>query len=282
MSEADIKERFQTLSDSFLDYLFEIRGYSDTSIITYEIVLRQMLEVSHIYEEESRTIVDITPFRFNIVSNHKRTIAKKLSAVRSFVKYLEEHCGYTIKVIGDESIKIPQGLPKPIDEIYIEEVLQSVTIEERLLIFMLYGLGIRISELSNLEIKDIKGRWVKIEGKGKKQREVPILPVVQQIIELYIKEHSPQKYLFEKGKAPLNSAQLRYKLMKPFRALGLKATPHQLRHSFASHLLNNGARISDVSELLGHASMATTQIYTKLGDKRKKQDYMKAHPLAGL
>jgi len=70
--------------------------------------------------------------------------------------------------------------------------------------------------------------------------------------------------------------------MKPFRALGLKATPHQLRHSFASHLLNNGARISDVSELLGHASMATTQIYTKLGDKRKKQDYMKAHPLAGL
>ena len=187
-----------------------------------------------------------------------------------------------IKVIGDESIKIPQGLPKPIDEIYIEEVLQHVTLEEKLLIFMLYGLGIRISELSKLEISHIKDKWVQIDGKGKKIRELPILPIVQQLIELYIKENSPQKYLFEKGKSPLNSAQLRYKLMKPFRALGLKATPHQLRHSFASHLLNNGARISDVSQLLGHATMATTQIYTKLGDKRKKQDYMKAHPLANL
>ncbi|MFK5976540.1 MAG: tyrosine-type recombinase/integrase [Sulfurovum sp.] len=277
-----MKKKFFDFSDSFLDYLFEIRGYSDTSIITYEIAIRQMLEVSHIYEEDNRTIFDITPFRFNIVSNHKRTIAKKLSAIRSFIKYLEEQCNFIIKVIGDESIKIPQGLPKPIDEIYIEEVLQHVTIEERLLIFMLYGLGIRISELSNLELKNIKEKWVTIAGKGKKQREVPLLRVVQKLIELYIKEENPQKYLFEKGKSPLNQAQLRYRLMKPFRALGLKATPHQLRHSFASHLLNNGARISDVSELLGHASMATTQIYKQVGDKRKKQDYMKAHPLAGL
>ncbi len=279
---SEMRDKFFDFSDSFLDYLFEIRGYSDTSIITYEIAIRQMLEVSSIYEEDSRTIFDITPFRFNIVGNHKRTIAKKLSAVRSFIKYLEEQCNFIIKVIGDESIKIPQGLPKPIDEIYIEEVLQHVTIEERLLIFMLYGLGIRISELSSLELAHIKERWVTIDGKGKKQREIPLLPAIYQIIELYIKEENPQKYLFEKGKSPLNQAQLRYRLIKPFRALGLKATPHQLRHSFASHLLNNGARISDVSELLGHASMATTQIYTKLGDKRKKQDYMKAHPLAGL
>ncbi len=278
-----MREKFRDLSDMFLDYLFEIRGYSQTSIITYEIALRQMLKVSEIYQEsDGRIIFNITAFRFDIVQNHKRTIAKKLSAIRSFVKYLEEQHQMIIKVIGDESIKIPQGLPKPIDEIYIEEVLQHVTLEEKLLIFMLYGLGIRISELSKLEISHIKDKWVQIDGKGKKIRELPILPIVQQLIELYIKENSPQKYLFEKGKSPLNSAQLRYKLMKPFRALGLKATPHQLRHSFASHLLNNGARISDVSQLLGHATMATTQIYTKLGDKRKKQDYMKAHPLANL
>ena len=278
-----MREKFRDLSDMFLDYLFEIRGYSQTSIITYEIALRQMLKVSEIYQEsDGRIIFNITAFRFDIVQNHKRTIAKKLSAIRSFVKYLEEQHQMIIKVIGDESIKIPQGLPKPIDEIYIEEVLQHVTLEEKLLIFMLYGLGIRISELSKLEISHIKDKWVQIDGKGKKIRELPILPIVQQLIELYIKENSPQKYLFEKGKSPLNSAQLRYKLMKPFRALGLKATPHQLRHSFASHLLNNGARISDVSQILEHTTMATTQIYTKLGDKRKKQDYMKAHPLANL
>jgi integrase/recombinase XerC len=78
----------------------------------------------------------------------------------------------------------------------------------------------------------------------------------------------------------MNSAQLRYKLTKLFKASGFKATPHQLRHSFATHLLNHGARISDVSELLGHETMATTQVYTKLGSVKKMQEYMKAHPLA--
>jgi len=78
----------------------------------------------------------------------------------------------------------------------------------------------------------------------------------------------------------MNSAQLRYLLTKLFNAQGFKVTPHQLRHSFATHLLNNGARISDISELLGHATMATTQVYTKLGSVKKMQEYMKAHPLA--
>ena len=78
----------------------------------------------------------------------------------------------------------------------------------------------------------------------------------------------------------MNSAQLRYILTKLFKAQGLKVAPHQLRHSFATHLLNNGARISDVSELLGHETMATTQVYTKLGSVKKMQEYMKAHPLA--
>ena len=78
----------------------------------------------------------------------------------------------------------------------------------------------------------------------------------------------------------MNAAQLRYRVEKIFKKHGIKATPHQLRHSFATHLLDNGARISDVSELLGHASMATTQIYTKLANSKKLQEYMHAHPLA--
>ncbi len=77
----------------------------------------------------------------------------------------------------------------------------------------------------------------------------------------------------------MNQAQLRYILTKCFKSKGLKATPHQLRHSFATHLLNNGARISDVSELLGHSSMATTQVYTKLADSKKLKEYLEAHPL---
>ena len=272
--------KLQEASEEFLNYLFDVRGYSETSIVTYEIALRQMLEESHVYEEDGCIVLDITPFRFKIVKNHKKTIVKKLSAVHSFTKYLEEQCQLRIKLIGDESIKVPQSLPKPIEERYIEEVLSHANIEEKLLISMLYGLGLRISELSHLKLEDIKGGWIQIHGKGNKVRELPVLDSVQELISLYTKRMSPKKYLFEKGSAPMNAAQLRYILTKLFKAQGLKVTPHQLRHSFATHLLNNGARISDVSELLGHETMATTQVYTKLGSVKKMQEYMKAHPLA--
>jgi len=275
-----MKEKLQTYSEDFLDYLYDVRGYSETSIVTYEIALRQMMEVSHFYEEEGMTVLDITPFRFNIVKNSKKTIVKKLSAVRSFVKYLEDQCHLHIKLISDETIKVPQSLPKPIEEKYITEVLERATMEDKLIISMLYGLGLRISELSALKLENIKGSWVQIHGKGAKVRELPLLEELQQLIKTYTSHYSPKKYLFEKGNAPMNAAQLRYKLTKLFKEAGLKVTPHQLRHSFATHLLNHGARISDVSELLGHETMATTQVYTKLGSVKKMQEYMKAHPLA--
>jgi integrase/recombinase XerC len=274
-------EKLEAYSEEFLEYLLDVRGYSDTSVITYEIALRQMIEVSHFYEEDGVTVFDITPFRFKIVKNNKKTIVKKLSAIRSFVKYLEDQCHIDIKLIADESIKVPHNLPKPIEETHIIDVLSKANLEERLLISMLYGLGLRISELSNLKLEEIKENWVQVEGKGSKVRELPILEELKKLIKLYVKQNNPKKYLFEKGNAPMNSAQLRYKLTKLFKASGFKASPHQLRHSFATHLLNNGARISDVSELLGHETMATTQVYTKLGSVKKMQEYMKAHPLAG-
>ena len=266
--------------ESFLDYLLNVRGYSETTVETYEIALHQMAEVSHFYDENGIWVLDITPFRFKIVKNSKKTIVKKLSAVRSLVKYLEDQCSLVLKVISDESIKVPQSLPKPIEEKYIDEVLQKATIEEKLLVSMLYGLGLRISELANMRLEDIKSEWVEVYGKGNKVRQLPILPSLHTLLETYVVNAKPKKYLFEKGNAPMNSAQLRYKLTKLFNASGLKATPHQLRHSFATHLLNHGARIADVSELLGHETMATTQVYTKLGSVKKMQEYMKAHPLA--
>jgi integrase/recombinase XerC len=106
------------------------------------------------------------------------------------------------------------------------------------------------------------------------------LPALKEAIERHRSARQPRTYLFERNGDPLSAAQLRYRLDKRFRAHGFKATPHQLRHSFATHLLAHGARIADVSELLGHASMATTQVYTKLGSVKKMQEYMGAHPLA--
>ena len=275
-----MKEKLQVLSEEFLEYLYDVRGYSEHSVITYEVALRQMMEVSHFFFEDETYHLDITPFRFAIVKNNKKTIVKKLSAIRSFVKYMEDQCHLSVKLIGDETIKVPQSLPKPIEEQYIVEVLEEANIEEKLLISMLYGLGLRISELSGLKLDDIKEKWVQIHGKGNKVRELPLLPELHTLITRYKEIKHPKMYLFEKGNAPMNSAQLRYILTKLFKAQGLKATPHQLRHSFATHLLNHGARIADVSELLGHETMATTQVYTKLGSVKKMQEYMKAHPLA--
>ena len=277
-----MKENLLDLSEAFLEYIFDVRGYSEHSIITYEIALRQMIEVSHFYEEDGISVLDITPFRLKIVKNHKKTIVKKLSAVRSFVNYLEDIAHIHVKLIGDETIKAPQSLPKPIEEIYIDEVISKANLEEKLLISMLYGLGLRISELSVLKLDYIKEEWIQIHGKGNKVRELPLLNELQILIKVYVKDKMPKTYLFEKGNAPMNTAQLRYLLIKLFKKVGIKVTPHQLRHSFATHLLNNGARIADVSELLGHETMATTQVYTKLGSVKKMQEYMKAHPLVDI
>lgn len=268
--------------EEFLEYLLNIRGYSEQTIITYEIALRQMREVSHFFLEENLYTLDITPFRFAIVKNSKKTIMKKLSAVRSFVSYLEEQVLLEIKLIGNETIKVPKTLPKPVEENYIEEVLEEASLEERLILSMLYGLGLRISELSNLKLESIEKEWVEIRGKGNKVRELPLLNELQVLISHYLKNRANQMYLFEVKQKQMNTAQLRYIITKLFKRIGLKVTPHQLRHSFATHLLNNGARIADVSELLGHKTMATTQIYTKLSSIKKMDEYMKSHPLANL
>ena len=272
-------EALEEYIEAFLDYLLNVRGYSEVTVQTYEIALSQMASSAHFYEEDGIWVLDLTPFRFKIVKNNKKTIVKKLSAVRSFVKYLEDQRQLHVNMIGDESIKVPQSLPKPIEEVYIDEVLEKATVEEQLLVSMLYGLGLRISELASLKLEDIKAEWVQVRGKGNKIRELPLLPSIRDLLEVHLAQAQPKKYLFEKGNAPLNAAQLRYKLTKLFKASGIKATPHQLRHSFATHLLNHGARIADVSELLGHETMATTQVYTKLGSVKKMQEYMKAHPL---
>ena len=147
------------------------------------------------------------------------------------------------------------------------------------IILILYGLGLRISELSHIKLIDIKDGWIVVDGKGNKTRQLPLLPILETSISLYKKQYLPRTYLFEKNGDRQNDAQLRYIIEKLFKSRGLKITPHQLRHSFATHLLEGGARISDISELLGHSSMATTQIYTKLSSSKKEKEYLNAHPL---
>ena len=272
---------FGALIDAFLDYLSSIRGYSERTVETYEIPLRQMREECKLEREGRHWRLDLMPLRRRIRSNSRRTVAKKLSAVRAFVKYLDEQRSIPVVLEGDESPRLPKTLPKPLEEEQILEVLEAASVQDRLMIALLYGLGLRISELASLERSAIRSGWITVTGKGNKSRQLPLPPRIEKILREYLAAEPAGCYLFEKGGVPMNAAQLRYRLQKLFKSRGIQATPHRLRHSFATHLLDHGARISDVSELLGHASMATTQIYTKLGSAKKMREYEKAHPLMG-
>ena len=265
--------------NNFLFYLDKVRGYASSSIVTYKNVLIQMSKVSHFYQEDEKNILDITPLRLKIVNNSKKTISKKLSAIRSFIKYMNEQEELTIQLLGDSVIKVPKTLPKPLDKSIIDEVLFKCNKQERLILTLLYALGLRISELSMLQLNNISSEWVTVRGKGDKERNIPLLPSIYNEIELYRQYEGPRTFLLEKNGKQMTTNQIRYIFSKVFKKSGIKATPHQLRHSFATHLLHNGARISDVSELLGHSSMVSTQIYTQLENSKKLNEYAKAHPL---
>ncbi len=265
-------------ASEYLFYLENIRHYSPLTISTYKRVLDESLKYVDIEEDESKIQINLIPYRNRQIGLKRRTIYKKITIFRSFVRYLNES-SFDVVLIGDDSIKIPKTLPKPIPTNYIDEALSKATKQERLILYLFYTLGIRISELCNLKVKDISQKWVNVKGKGGKIRQIPILDELHLLLDEFVKEEGSGEYLFEKNNKALSQNQIRYIIEKIFKKIGVKVTPHQLRHTFATTLLNRGARINDVSELLGHSSLSTTQIYTKLSANTKMRNYKEAHPL---
>ena len=275
MKKSITKERV-----AFLEYLESFRGYSDLTIKSYDEAIKEALIYLEIYEEDDKIIINLMPYRIKIAKLNPKSISKKLSAIRGFVEFLNDN-GKSICLKADESIKVAKTLPKPISHKHIIEALQHANKYETLIVVILYSLGLRISELCNLKLSDITSEWTRILGKGSKHRDVPLLKSTKKLIDEYLTKNSPKVFLFEANDERLSQNTLRYMVNKVFKRIGLKVSPHQLRHSYATELLNGSASIADVSELLGHSSMATTQIYTKLGSALKQQNYNKAHPLCG-
>ena len=274
-----VKKSFHLYKIEFLDYLKDVKKSSELTLKTYDIALTQMLDHIDIEIDKERFILPLMPFRQHISKQNRKTIAKKLSAIRSFTNYLQDIKKLEIVLRDDESIKTKTSLPKPIEHHHIMQALKQANSEEKLIIVMLYSLGLRISELAGLELVNIKQQWLRVTGKGQKMRDVPLSATLKKDMEHYCTQNHPKKFFFEKKGVKLSEDSLRYKLNKTFKRIGLKVTPHQLRHSFATALLNEGARIEDVSELLGHESIATTQIYTQLATDLKMKSYKSAHPL---
>ncbi len=264
--------------NSFIEYMQKNRSASQNTLDAYT---RTLLQAQNLIDEEQDSGIrrfDITPFRLQIAKLSKKSIAQKVSALRSFFEYLKL-LGDKVFVVGDEQVKTPQTLPKPANSNAIDEALEIADLEQKVLILLMFGLGLRFFEASKIELKDISNDWIRVCGKGNKTRELPILPIIKNTINEYIAQNKQSRWLFEQNCQPLSAVTLRYRLMKVVNQTSKRFTPHQLRHAFATALINSGARINDVSEMLGHAELATTKIYTKLAASKKLQDYKKAHPL---
>lgn len=227
--------------------------------------------------------------------------ARALAAVRSFFRYLsEQHEWHNDAIFHLRTPKKPKALPKALSEEQCEQAIDGlyqdvegwVAKRDAALLTLIYGAGLRISEALSLRHKDVHPRAqstqaLVITGKGKKQRVVPVLPIIFAAIDDYLAEcphvfeADTPLFLGVRG-GKLNPAVFQRAVRHMRRALGLpeSATPHAFRHSFATHLLRDGGNLRSIQELLGHASLSTTQIYTKMDSNRLMESYRNTHPRA--
>jgi integrase/recombinase XerC len=245
--------------------------------------------------------LDTTTLRAWLASRHKREYALSssalaLSAVKNFYRWLDKYKNiHNSAPFNINAPKADKNLPKALD---IEDALQATSSISELakddwqgsrdtaILLLLYGCGLRISEVLNLDFEDApKSDTLRITGKGNKQREVPILPIVRKAIEEYIRTcphlliKSEALFKSERGmRVQANTFRTQLRALRDYLGLPKSATPHAFRHSFATHLLTEGGDLRTIQELLGHASLSTTQRYTKISSAHLLTTYKSNHP----
>jgi integrase/recombinase XerC len=296
-----LKERIQ----GFLRYCAKEKNYSTHTVTSYTTALNQLIEYfeesyGEIPELEEIDVNDIRPFLgwLHDKGLTKKSLRLKISAVKSFFRYCRR-TGIIDKnpAVNIATPKIEKKLPTFLKKEEIEELLGKFDPEDPIgsrniaLTELLYGAGLRISEALNLDSGeiDLRNNLVKVTGKGSKQRIVPIGSKAAAAISGYLKKRgrlikdSSEKALFLTKKGKRMYAVEAYRVLNKNMA-GVtespKKSPHVLRHSNATHMLDSGADIRAVSEMLGHSSLSTTQVYTHVSVERLKSAYKKAHPKA--
>jgi integrase/recombinase XerC len=296
----------ETVVNRFLSYLKFEKRYSLHTILAYEEDLQQFFTfMQEQFGMQEPSLKEIAPsfVRSWLVSlkeakNSAKTINRKISSLKSFFKYhlrtgvLEQSPMTTIV-----SPKIPKRLPVYVEEKDTKTLFQHVEFPDtwkgrtdRQILAILYNTGIRRSELVNLKESQINAaaNTIKVLGKGNKERVIPVsASLITEINEYVAAKHtieSPNReYLLINEKGRQLNAQYVYQIVKTYLSLVTtveKKSPHVLRHTFATHLTNNGADLNAVKELLGHSSLAATQIYTHNTIEKLKDIYKKAHPKA--
>lgn len=227
-----------------------------------------------------------------------RSLARSLSAVKSFTSWVSDRTGIeATTVLSTRGPKYRRKLPRPLSETGAADLLSSIGDDARedwiaardtAVVTLLYGLGLRISEALSLTGADYPLPAVlRITGKGNKTRILPVLPLAAEAVAAYVQqcpyEPEPDQPLFRGARGgPVNPRLIQFAMQRARLRLGLPATatPHALRHSFATHLLTAGGDLRAIQELLGHASLSTTQAYTAVDAARLMEVYEKAHPRA--
>lgn len=292
----------------FLSWLSDERRYSPKTVVAYSRDLTDFLTFLSEHLGGPPSLSDLAglqlmEFRAWLASLARAEIkdisrARKLSAIRTFFGYLRKRkLVENDRVLLIRSPKVPHSVPKPlsvpdaqllIDQAGDFETVPWVAKRNVALLTLLYGCGLRIAEALALKEKQAPtGEAMKVLGKGNKERFVPVLPVVRQAIADYLAESpyagQPDGPLFRGvrgGQLNQDSARIPIRMLRVTLGLPETATPHALRHSFATHLLSAGGDLRAIQELLGHASLSSTQRYTEVDTARLMIEYEKAHPRA--
>ena len=281
--------------DKFLSYLEIEKNYSPHTLLNYRIDLEEFWEFQGETPIESISYIHLRKYlaQLRTKQHRPRTVARKLSSLRSFFRFMhrEGHIK-TNPAILLVTPKLDKTLPKFLSETEATALIESpkgktvADKRDRAIFETLYSAGLRVSELVSLDIDnvDLISNMVKAFGKGKKERLVPIGDKAVQAIKEYLDSRmSNNRALFLNSRGgQLTDRSVRNIINKHLLSTSMRmsVSPHVLRHSFATHLLNRGADLRSVQELLGHVNLSTTQIYTHVTTEKLKSVYDKAHPRA--
>lgn len=296
--------------DSFLNYLQVEKGFSPNTVAAYRNDLGQMAAFFQEHFSKEGQMPNWSSADRNLILSYvlglkernyaPATVARKVAAAKSFFGFLVGEGA--VKSDPTESLgapKVGKALPKPISIYEVRQLLEQPAKRDtpeakrdKAMLELLYASGMRVSELTSLNWGDVNtdAGYVRCLGKGSKERMIPIHPQAAQSLKEYTEKARPKLLHYQGEKALfLNrwgdrlTRQGFWQILKDYALqahLGTKVTPHTLRHSFATHMLGGGADLRSLQELLGHANIATTQVYTHLTSEHMRSTYDKAHPRA--
>lgn len=296
--------------DNFLDYLAVEKGFSENTIVAYRNDLHQLAGFVEEAAAKRGTIPPWAGFDRQAMLSYllelkgrgyaATTVARKVAAIKSFFGFLvAEGILRDNPTQGVTSAKVGRSLPKPISIAQVHRLLEQPAKlstpeakRDKAMLELLYATGMRVSELVSLNLADLdtEGGYARCFGKGHKERLIPIAPRATLTVKEYLQEvrphlahNSDEKALFLNRRGERLTRQGLWQILKGYAKsaeLGTEITPHTLRHSFATHMLSGGADLRSVQELLGHANISTTQVYTHLTTEHIRRAYEKSHPRA--